>query len=200
MRLIGLTGGIASGKSTVATLLAGLGAAVVDADVLAREVVAPGSEALEELVDTFGPGMRRPDGTLDRAALGAVVFADERQRRRLEAITHPRISALMASRLERALAGAAPLVVADIPLLFENGRQTMFEGTVVVAVSPAVQIERLTARDGITADEASQRLRAQMPLDEKRGLATWVIDNSGDLAATTEAVRQWWAHNVERDA
>jgi dephospho-CoA kinase len=192
MRLIGLTGGIATGKSTVARLLAGRGAALVDADLLAREVVAPGSPALGEIATAFGPEVLTPAGELDRAALGAVVFADPAQRHRLEAITHPRIGALMGERIAAALGSAAPLVVADIPLLFEGGRGELVEGVLLVDAPEEVQLSRLMLRDGIDEAAARARIAAQMPLAEKRRRATWVIDNAGSPESTAGQVAAWW--------
>jgi dephospho-CoA kinase len=192
MRLIGLTGGIATGKSTVARLLAGRGAAVVDADLLAREVVLPGSPALGEIAAAFGPAVLTSAGELDRAALGALVFADASQRRRLEAITHPRIGALMGERIAAALGSAAPLVVADIPLLFEGGRGELVEGVLLVDAPEEVQLSRLMLRDGIDEAAARARIAAQMPLAEKRRRATWVIDNAGSPESTAGQVEAWW--------
>jgi dephospho-CoA kinase len=196
MRLIGLTGGIATGKSTVDALLVAHGAEVIDADELAREVVVPGEPALDEVARRFGAGMLQPDGTLDRARLGAVVFADPDARRDLEAITHPRITVLMQERIAQALAGAAPLVAVDIPLLYENGRESLFEGVLVVYAPQEVQVRRMFERNGLDKTAAMQRLAAQLPIDEKRSRATWVIDNSGDLEATAAAVDRWWAATV----
>lgn len=197
MRVIGLTGGIATGKSTVAAMLAGRGAAVVDADELAREVVVPGQPALEEIAADFGAGVLAADGTLDRAALGDIVFADEERRRRLEEITHPRISVLMRQRIADAMAAAPPLVVVDIPLLFENGRSGMVEGVLLVDADEATQLRRLLERDGLAEVEARRRIAAQMPIERKRPLATWVVDNGGDLAATERQVEAWWAEVVD---
>ena len=196
MRLIGLTGGIGSGKSTVARMLAERGAAVVDADLLAREVVEPGQPALAEIAAEFGPSVLLPDGRLDRAALGAVVFADAARRERLNAITHPRVGALMQERIAAALASDAPLVAVDIPLLFEGSRQSLFEGVLLVWAPPELQLRRLVERDGMAEAEARARIAAQMPIDEKRALATWVIDNSGPLSATEAQVDEWWRDNV----
>lgn len=196
MRLIGVTGGVATGKSTVDGMLAAHGAQVIDADQLAREVVLPGEPALAEVADRFGHDMLQIDGTLDRARLGAVVFADPDARRDLERITHPRIATLTQERIAKALAGPAPLVAVDIPLLFENGRESMFEGVLVVYAPQAVQIRRMRERSGLDADAAGQRLAAQMPIDEKRTRATWLIDNSGDLDATARAVDAWWEATV----
>jgi dephospho-CoA kinase len=196
MRLIGVTGGIATGKSTVDAMLAARGAVVIDADELAREVVRPGEPALAEVAGRFGQDMLQADGTLDRARLGAVVFADPDARRDLEGITHPRIAALTQGRVAAALAGTAPLVAVDIPLLYENGREPMFEGVLLVYAPEAVQLRRLRDRNGLDDAAAAQRLAAQLPIEEKRARATWVIDNSGDIEATARAVDRWWEATV----
>ncbi|HXA28761.1 MAG TPA: dephospho-CoA kinase [Candidatus Angelobacter sp.] len=196
MRLIGLTGGIGSGKSTVAALLVARGAALVDADRLAREVVEPGTPGLAEIAAEFGPSVLLPDGRLDRPALGAIVFADAARRERLNAITHPRVAELMQRRIAEALAGDAPLVVVDVPLLFEGERQALFEGVLLVWVPAAMQVERLVARDGLREDDARARIEAQMPIDDKRALADWVVDNSGTPAATEAQVEAWWRAHV----
>ena len=192
MRLIGVTGGIATGKSTVDALLAAHGAAVIDADLLAREVVLPGEPALAEVAQRFGREMLQADGSLDRARLGALVFADAAARRDLERITHPRITALMQDRIAQALAGPAPLVAVDIPLLFENARESLFEGVLLVYAPRDVQVRRMRERNGLDADAALQRLAAQIPIDAKRDRATWIIDNSNGLEATSRAVDAWW--------
>jgi dephospho-CoA kinase len=197
VRLVGLTGGIASGKSTVARRLVGLGAALIDADALAREVVEPGQPALAEIAAGFGRGVLARDGRLDRTALGAIVFADPTARARLEAITHPRIAQLTAARITEALAGPAPAVVVDIPLLFEKSRAGAFEGVLLVWCDAASQLRRLMTRDGLDEAQARARLDAQMSLDEKRRLATWVIDNSGSEAACLEQVDAWWQAHVQ---
>lgn len=196
MRLIGLTGGIGSGKSTVARMLGARGATVIDADLLARDVVEPGAPALAEIVAEFGPWVLQADGRLDRTALGALVFSDEQARLRLNAITHPRVGELMQRRVAEALASPAPLVVVDVPLLFEGGRQPMFEGVMLVWAPVALELQRLVERDGWSQAEAQQRIAAQMPIDAKRALATWVIDNSGSLADTERQVEGWWADHV----
>ncbi|MHB8719446.1 MAG: dephospho-CoA kinase [Candidatus Dormibacteria bacterium] len=193
MRLVGLTGGIATGKSTVAAMLASHGAAIVDADALAREVVEPGEPAFGEIVATFGPAVVDASGRLDRPRLAAIVFSDPELRARLDAITHPRIADLMSERIDAALARGAALVVADVPLLFENHREAMFEGTLLVYAPQSEQARRLQERDGLDAAAIRSRLDAQMPIEVKRHLATWVIDNSGSKAATSAAVRAWWS-------
>jgi len=200
MRLIGLTGGIATGKTTVARLLAARGAAIVDADELAHLAEAPGQPALADIVQRFGREVLRPDGTLDRERLGAIVFADAAARRDLEAITHPRISAMVAERVAAALAGEAQLVVVDVPLLFEGNRQSQFEGTLLVYAPVAVQIARLAERNGLDEPAARQRLSAQLPIDDKRARATWVIDNSGSEEATADEVARWWDRVVSDPA
>ncbi|TMC50555.1 MAG: dephospho-CoA kinase [Chloroflexi bacterium] len=192
MRLIGLTGGIATGKSTVAEMLGSRGALVVDADRLAREVVEPGTPALTAIVAEFGEGVLDAEGRLDRGVLGGVVFADPERRRRLEDITHPAIGTLMQERVAAAVLASPPLVAVDIPLLFETHRQGMFEGVLLVYADESTQLRRLAARDGLTESEARRRLSAQMPIDEKRRLATWVIDNSRDVAETEHQVQRWW--------
>lgn len=196
MRLIGLTGGIASGKSEVAHMLAARGATVIDADELAREVVAPGTPGLARIVERFGADMLRDDGTLDRSRLAAVVFADPEARRDLERITHPRITELMQQRIADAFARDAHLVVVDVPLLFEGRRDDLFEATLLVYAPREVQLERLMSRDGFSREEAEQRLGAQLPIDDKRERATWVIDNSGDLDDTERQIASWWAEEI----
>ncbi len=192
MRLIGVTGGIATGKSTVDRMLEAHGAAVIDADEVAREVVLAGEPALDEVAARFGRDLIQPDGTLDRTRLGEIVFADPEARRDLERITHPRILELMQQRVAAALAGPAPLVAVDIPLLFENEREGMFEGVLLVYAPREVQLRRLHERNGLDESAALQRLAAQLPIDEKRARATWVIENNDGLEATQRAVDQWW--------
>jgi dephospho-CoA kinase len=196
MRLIGLTGGIATGKSTVARMLVAHGAIVIDADELAREVVRPGEPALREVAARFGDTVIRSDGSLDRDRLGAIVFSDSAARLDLEQITHPRIAELTRDRIATALAGPAPLVAVDIPLLFEHGRESMFEGVVLVYAPRDVQLQRLRERNALDEAAAEQRLAAQMPIDEKRDRATWIIDNSDGLDATSRDVGTWWIANV----
>lgn len=183
-RWCGLTGGIASGKSTVGAFLRERGAAVVDADLLAREVVERGSPALEELAACFGTRVLLPDGRLDRAALGAIVFHDAAALAALNAITHPRIAALAAERARAFVAAGAPLVFYEAALLVENGLHHGLDALVVVWVPPDVQLLRLIARDGFSEADARARIASQRSLDEKRRLATHVIDNSGEREAT----------------
>ena len=176
---VGLTGGVASGKSTVSAILRDLGAVVVDADRLAREVVAPGTEGLAEIVDAFGPGVLTASGELDRPAMGAVVFADETARRRLEAIIHPRVRR-RGAELEAA-AGPDAVVVHDIPLLAETGQGDAFDAVVVVDVPVQTQIERMVAERGMSRTDAEARVAAQASREDRRAVATYVIDNTGTL-------------------
>jgi dephospho-CoA kinase len=192
MRLIGLTGGIATGKSTVDAMLARRGANVIDADELAREAVQPGEPTLDRVAERFGQEVLRPDGRLDRERLGKLVFADADARHDLEAITHPRINELIRERVASALSGAAPLVVVDVPLLFEHAREGMYEGVLLVYAPVDVQLRRLHDRNHLDEAAARQRLAAQLPIDEKRARATWIIDNSGEESATQRAVDAWW--------
>jgi len=196
MRLIGLTGGIATGKSTVDRMLAARGATVVDADELARQAVRPGEPTLDRVVERFGEDVVGPDGSLDRGRLGKIVFADPDARHDLERITHPRIIELTQERIAAALSGVAPLVVVDIPLLFESAREGMFEGVLLVYAPADVQVRRLRERNHLDETAARQRLGAQLPIDEKRARATWIIDNSGEDTATQLAVDAWWDANV----
>ena len=198
--LVGLTGGIGSGKSTVGGQLVALGAALVDADAIVHELQAPGQPVFEAIVEEFGTGVVTTDGALDRPALGTIVFGDESARQRLGELTHGPVIAEMANRAQRALDAGAPLVVLDVPLLFEGraaGRGSTstvaYERTVLVWVPPEVQLERTVARDGCTADEASKRIAAQLPIDSKRELADHVIDNSGSPEETARQVEDLYA-------
>jgi len=189
--LVGLTGGIATGKSTVSAIFRTLGCVVIDADLLAREVVEPGEPALADIARAFGPGVLQADGRLDRQALGAMVFGDAVKRRRLEAITHPRIRERFTHRLETLAAqGVDGLVIFDAAVIVESGNWKTMDRLVVVLADEAIQIARLQARDGIDRQEALRRIRSQMPLSEKAKLAHYVIDNSGDRAATEAQVRR----------
>jgi dephospho-CoA kinase len=192
--LVGLTGGIATGKSTVSAMFRALGCAIIDADLLAREVVEPGEPALADIVREFGPGILRSDGRLDRQALGAVVFGDAARRRRLEAITHPRIRERFSRCLEELAAeGFDGVVIFDAAVLVESGNWKTMDRLVVVVTDDATQLVRLQARDGIGREEALRRIGSQMPLSEKAKLAHYVIDNSGDRAATEAQVRTVYA-------
>lgn len=198
MRIIGLTGGIASGKSTVSAMLRELGARVLDADEYAREAVTPGSQGLAEVAAAFGPDVLRPDGSLDRARLGRIVFADEAARKRLNAIVHPRVREAMAADIDRARAEGLPAIVLDVPLLFEGGLDAICDETWVVSVDPATQLARLRARDGSNEAEARARVAAQMPLVDKVARATAVIDNNGTPAQTRAQVERLWREALAR--
>jgi dephospho-CoA kinase len=174
---VGLTGGVASGKSSVASMLAELGAVVIDADLLAREVVAPGTDGLAEVVREFGPDVLGPDGALDRPALGELVFADAAARRRLEAIIHPRVRA-RATEMERTAPPGA-LVVHDIPLLVETDQAGSFEAVVVVDAPQQIQVERMVRDRGMSREDAEARIAAQASREERLAVATYVIDNTG---------------------
>jgi dephospho-CoA kinase len=187
---IGLTGGIASGKSAVAEELRRRGAVIIDSDVLAREVVAPGTPGLAAVVERFGAGVLHPDGTLDRAALGRIVFADPVARADLEAIVHPAVRARAAE-----LAAAAPpdaLVVQVIPLLVETGQAGAFDAVVVVDADPETQVARLLARDGLDRDAALARLAAQASRAERLAAADHVVANDGSRADLIRAVDELW--------
>ncbi len=189
--LVGLTGGIATGKSAVAAMFRDLDAVVIDADVLAREVVEPGRPAHEEIVAAFGCGILDADGRIDRKKLGAIVFADPAERRRLEAITHPRIRERLRETLDGLVErGFEGIVIFDAPLMIESGNHRQMDRLVVVVASEATQIERQRTRDRANAEDAVRRIRSQMPLAQKAELADHVIDNSGDLATTRARVRE----------
>ena len=184
MLRVGLTGGIASGKSTVARAFGEMGAHVLDADRIARDLVTPGSPALALIVEAFGKEVLLPDGTLNRAALGAVVFADAGKRRILEGILHPLILAEIDRRIgELERADPQGLAVVEAALILELGRQERFDAIVVVWAEEEQQRLRMMLRDELSAEEAGRRLAAQMPLAEKRRRADLVVDNSRDLAA-----------------
>lgn len=193
---VGLTGGIASGKSEVARRLAEHGAVVIDADDLAREVVAPGTPGHAAVVERFGHEILRADGVIDRKRLGAIVFADEAARSALNAIVHPLVRAGAAAREDAAPQGA--IVVHDIPLLVETGQQDRFDVVVVVAASPQLQRHRLLAGRGMAPEAADARLAAQAPLAEKVAAADVVIDNNGTLAELQRQVDACWAQLAAR--
>ncbi|HYS01712.1 MAG TPA: dephospho-CoA kinase [Candidatus Eisenbacteria bacterium] len=185
--MLGLTGGLGSGKSTVSRMFADLGAEVIDADQLAREVVMPGQPALKEIVDTFGREFQRGDGTLDRSRLADLIFGDPTARTWLNAITHPRIHSRMAEEIA-ARESKDGVLLLDIPLLYENRRTSIVEAVVVVWVDRATQIQRLVERDGLSEAEARRRIGAQLSLDDKRQRADFVVNNTLTLEATREQV------------
>ena len=189
--LVGLTGGIATGKSVVSAMFAHLGARVIDADVLAREVVAPGQPAHAAIVAEFGPEVLQPDGYLDRKRLGAIVFGDPERRRRLEAITHPAVR----QRQQRILSVLEEeefegVVIWDVPLLYETKSAGTMDRVVVVVADEPTQLARLMTRDGSAEADACARMASQMPLSEKAKQAHYVIDNSGTRAETEKRVRE----------
>lgn len=192
MKVIGLTGGIASGKSSVARTLEKLGAVVVDADQLAREVVKPGEPAYIAIIAEFGELVLNPDQTIDRATLGKLVFADAAARKRLERITHPAIGSRAAERLAELQQAGAQVVFYMAPLLIEAGITSRVDEIWVVYVDEETQLQRLMQRDLISRDEAIQRLSAQMPMAEKVKYGKVVIDNSGTLDETERQVREIW--------
>lgn len=196
--LVGLTGGIASGKSSVARVLRTLHVAVVDADQLAREVVAKGSPGLAEIVDAFGRDLLTDAGELDRPALGALVFADAEARQRLNAITHPRVATLSMERLAEAGRTETPYVVYEVPLLVETGMHAGMDANVVVALPAALQVERVMARDALTADAAQARIDSQYPLEKKVAIADYVVDNSGSLEALEQATGELHQQLLQR--
>jgi len=192
MRLIGLTGNIASGKSTVARLLAERGAVVVDADRLAREVVRPGTPALERIAERFGEEMLAPDGTLDRAALRGHVFADGGELEALNEIVHPEVERLRELRVAQARAGGARVVVCDIPLLFEKHLADRFDAIVLVDAPRPLRLERLVRDRGLYEAEAMDMIAAQMPAELKRARSDYVIDNTGSLGDLARRVDDVW--------
>ncbi|HEX6939968.1 MAG TPA: dephospho-CoA kinase [Longimicrobiales bacterium] len=190
---VGLTGNIAAGKSTVARVWARLGAPVIDADVLARRAVEPGSAALRRIAATFGPGVIGADGALDRAALRRIVFRDPAARARLEAIVHPEVARLRREEEARLRDAGVRLVVYDVPLLFEAGLERDFDVVVLVDAPPDVRLQRLVRDRGLAEDEARRMIEAQMPATEKRGRADYVIDNDGTLEELErQAEDVWW--------
>lgn len=187
--VVGLTGGIATGKSTALAELERLGAATVSLDQIAREQARPGREAYERIVRDFGSCILRPDGTIDRALLGRVVFSDASARKGLERATHP----LILRELDRLVSKLRGLVVVDVPLLFEKGLAKHYDATILIACRPGTQLKRLTARDGIPPVEAKRRIAAQWPLAQKRLLADVTIDNDTTVAALRAAVSEYHA-------
>ena len=198
-RLIGLTGGIGSGKSTAADLLAERGAVLVDSDVVAREVVEPGTDGLAAVVERFGAGVLRDDGTLDRPALGALVFGDDAARADLNAILHPRIRARAGELRAAALASDPDAVVIDvIPLLVESGQADRFDEVIVVDVPVEVQVERVMERNGLSRAEVEARIDAQASREERLAVATHVVDNAGSLTDMECQVDALWAELSRR--
>ncbi len=192
MLRVGLTGGIGAGKSEVSNRLAALGAVVVDADKAAREVVKPGTEGLARIVETFGTSVLQEDGSLDRAKLAEIVFADEEARGRLNAIVHPLVHEWMVAADVAARSRGDLVVVHDVPLLVEGGRGGQFDVVIVVDVQPDVQVERLAGR-GMPAEQARARMAAQAAREQRIAVADIVIDNSGNLDDLDQRVAEVWA-------
>ena len=192
MKTVGLTGGIASGKSTVASLLRARGVPVIDADQAARDVVRPGEPALDEIAARFGPGVLQPDGALDRKALGAVVVADAAARADLEAITHPRIRARITEALDALAEAGTPVAVVEASLMVETGSWRLYDALLVVTASPETQVARLEAREGYDPAAARRWLDAQLPAAARVRLATAVIDNDGPPDALPDLVDAAW--------
>jgi dephospho-CoA kinase len=194
---VGLTGGIGAGKSEVSRRLAAQGAVIIDADAAARDVVAPGTEGLAEIIDAFGPGILLPDGSLDRPRLGDLVFADPSKRATLNAIIHPKVGTRM-SELEQA-AGPNAIVVHDVPLIAENGLAGAYDLVIVVDIPPRTQIDRLVKLRGMTRDQAKARIAAQATREQRLSIADIVVDNSGSLTELDRQVGDLWA-NLRRRA
>jgi len=196
VKVIGITGGIASGSSLVAGMFRDLGAVIIEADKVAREAVQPGTGVYKKIVEAFGKDVLLPDGSLDRRRLGAIVFKDPAARRRLNVMTHPEIRRRIQSQVEQAAAEQPDaVVIVDIPLLLDTTGPEAFDldGVIVVAATPEQQIERLMARDNLTREEAENRLAAQRPVAEKAAEADWVIDNTGTIEETRRQVGILWS-------
>jgi dephospho-CoA kinase len=189
MLKVAITGGAGSGKSTVARMFQELGVPVLDADAAARRAVAVGSPAWQELRRLYGPEYFLADGELDRGKVAARVFADPEEKRRLETVIHPRVAEAIKARLQELEAQGAPLVLVEVPLLFEAGLDRAYAKVIVVEVDPAHQVQRLSARDGRPAAEIAGILQAQLPLKDKVKKADFVVDNRGDLNNTLRQVR-----------
>ena len=192
MLVIGLTGGIASGKSTVASMLRELGASIVDADLLARQIVEPGMPALADIARRFGPEMIDAEGRLDRKKMGERVFADPTARAALNAITHPRIAEASRAAMAELRAAGMDVAIYEAALLVENKIHHGLDGLIVVSVPEPVQIERVSQRDSVDFSAARARLAAQLPLADKVAVADWVIDNSGSRERTRDQVERVW--------
>jgi dephospho-CoA kinase len=182
MKWIGITGGIATGKSTVTKRLRTLGYEVLDADDISHQVTSAQGRALPQIFTVFGEGVRSPDGSLDRKALGALVFGREEQRKKLEAIIHPLVRQQIADEKARLLKAGTKVVFYDVPLLFENAMEKDFDAVLLVSTTPELQLERLMKRNSLNDSEAKARVQSQMALSEKQKKTPYIIDNSKDLA------------------
>jgi len=200
---VGLTGGIATGKSTVARMFARRGAAVIDADEMVRELQKPGSTVYEAIVDAFGPHILRGDGTIDRKSLGELVFRDEQLRRRLETIVHPALVSAVERQVAELRTQGVPVCVVELPLLMEAEAERRFDCVVVVTAPEEVQVARLMADRGLSREEALARIGSQMPLGEKERRADVVIENGGALQETERRVQEvyeWLLQNASKKA
>lgn len=193
---VGLTGGIASGKSTVSRMLSDLGAVIIDSDLIAREVVEPGTDGLKEVVAAFGPEILTEDGALDRPKVGAIVFADPEKRKVLEGIIHPRVF-LRAIEIDEA-AGEHAVIVNDIPLLAETNQADRFDAVVVVDVPTELQVERMVRDRGMSVEEAESRIAAQATREQRLAIATYVIENTGTLDDLQQRVADVYAALMAR--
>ena len=196
--LVGLTGGIGSGKSTVSSLLAERGAVIIDADAIVRTLQQPGMPVFDAMVERFGPGIVAADGTLDRAAVAAIVFTDEQARKDLEGIVHPAVGAEMV-RLLGEQAGSDRVVIYDVPLLVESGKKG-YGAVVVVDVDPEVAVQRLVSSRGMDEADARNRIANQVPREERVAIADRVLDNSGTVDELAAQVDELWAWLVEQEA
>jgi len=189
VKLVGLTGGIASGKSTVAAILKRLGAAIINADELSRDVVQPGQDAWQEIVEEFGADILQEDKTLDRKKLRKMVFDNPEARKKLEAIIHPKVRALAEQRIRELAAAGHAIIVYEVPLLFEGQLHHWLRPVILVACNTNMQKKRLQDRDRLTTMEAQQHIDAQMSLEEKRKLADYIIENNGSLEELEQQVK-----------
>lgn len=199
MLLVGVTGGIGSGKSAVAEMLSRRGAVVFDADVLAREAVEPGTPGYRQVLARFGDGILLPDGSIDRAGLAALVFEDPAARRDLERIVHPEVQRLFLERI-RPYARSDRVVVFDAPLLVETGRHAAFDSLIVVAAKPETQVERLVGDRGMSEEDVRARIEAQLPVEEKAGVAEFILDNEGSVRELEAQVDRLWPELEHRAA
>lgn len=198
MLKVGLTGGIGSGKSAVSSALSSYGAVVIDADAIAREVVEPGTPGLAEVVAEFGEGVLTPEGRLNRPKLGEIVFADETRLASLNAIVHPRVAERSGQLMEEALAADAKVVVYDVPLLVENGLESLYDVVVVVDTPDEVRVERVSRDRGMPREQVRARIEAQADHGTRLAAADLVVDNSGTREELTERVADLWRELLDR--